>query len=836
MAEDTTILNGDIGVWWFGNNRAKMLSWKGAATDFYTMNELYSAMQTLLDESTTIDDGTCFYADTPVEYKVGIIDDGDNDPWYISYELMEHIKGGALYSTGWTRSEGSDTGIIMVEVASASNSIVNADIGYDITHTDGDSGTLLEVLSDGGTSDYLMIRPDSNASANSFDNTTGTLTCNAHTATSITAVGKTGEQVWGNVYSIGTIDSNVHIYLYQGSRLTTDGSTRRYSCMDNTIDWYGNGHIDVTVPLKDMKQAPWAIIDGGYIRAFARKPGDLYASTEVSNSTTSGGRNPIPLQTEGDMNQGHGIKKISTGSWSGTFYDGEVITGATNAGRAILDLTNSTTDTELVYFPIAKVAPGGAIQSMGNGEVINGAGGGSATASSAEGSDGPADSGWFSGTGAPSIAFANTTADIDNNGIDEFYGITVDCNQNNLTEVYEWMKYVCGNGQGSGGVIDTAESGVYGEEYEGATAYFTYSAISGTIAEGESVTQATTGATGVIISHDTTNDIVLLRSTRGTFNGSNQIDADDDSDYFTPSAAGNFAPKTASPLGTFAGGRYFGARGILLADYKSADENSFELYDIGGTKRERPISIVLEVTNIHGTAATDGQADLVGIYRKTGASGDIEKDTMACDGGESAGDTTLDVDNIPVDTPTIGRVVLVDNDASNKEYIIRYSSWNGTTDQFTLANTASQATSGTDATTLVDSGASFTTTAQRGDLVYTSKGVGYILTVDSDTQCTLFSPGITGFTNLDNYELNAIPISVTSSDKAFVPFMHRFATTTPEQVSIIYDSTIYYRVKVRNSREDDLTNGPIKPFSSDGSTSGADISVQTVRTIDTVLA
>jgi hypothetical protein len=49
-------------------------------------------------------------------------------------------------------------------------------------------------------------------------------------------------------------------------------------------------------------------------------------------------------------------------------------------------------------------------------------------------------------------------------------------------------------------------------------------------------------------------------------------------------------------------------------------------------------------------------------------------------------------------------------------------------------------------------------------------------------------------------------------------------------------ATMYYRVKVRNTREDDLTNGPIKPFSSDGSTSGTDQSIPTVRTIDTVIS
>ena len=833
MAYDTTILNGDIGVWYFANNRAKMLTWEGSATDFYTMNELYSAMATLLDEADTIDDGSCFSAETPVEYTTGKIDQGDADPWFIQYEVMEHITGGALRTNGWTRATGTNTGIVMVEVSSST--IVAADVGNDITNpTTSDAGTLLEVLT-GPTNDYLLIRPDSSAAANDFDGTTGTFSCNGNTASTIEAGATTGEQIWANVYSIGTIDENVHIYLYQGTRLTTDSSARLYSWINGAKDWYENGHIDTTVALKDMTQSTWAIIDDGYVRAFARKPGDLYASFEVANSITSGGRNPIPLQTESDINQGHGIKKISTGSWSGTFVDGEVLTGGTNAYRAILDLDNSTVDTELVYFPIAKVAPGGETGAFVSSEVISGASA-SATASSSESDDGPADSGWFTGTGVPVVSFGNTTEDIDNDGSDEYYGITIDCNQNTLAEVYQWIKYICGNGQGTGDELETALNDINGEEYQGATAYFTYSAISGTIAEGESVTQQTTGATGVILSHDTTNDIVLLRSTRGSFNGSNQIDADDDSDYFTPSAAGNFAAKTASPLGTYAGGVYFGARGVLISDYKSADENSFILTDIGGTTRERPISIVLEVTNLASSAITDGQADLVTIYQLTGAGGSIDKTEMLCDGGEVAGDTTIAVDAIGDQVPATGRVVLVDVDDQNSEYVMRYSSYDSGTDTFTLANQASTATSGTTTTQLVDSGGSFSSTVQRGDMVYHSSGVAYVVTVDDNTTLQL-DRAISGLASGQAYEINCVPITISASDYLYAALMHRFSTTDPEQVSIVYPgSTMYFRVKVRNTREDDLVNGPIKPFSSDGSTSGTDQSVQVVRTIDTIIS
>jgi hypothetical protein len=849
MANDTTILNGDIGVYYLSNNRTKMLYWIGGTNDNYTMNQIYSAMGNLLDEETTIDDGSAFSAETPVEYTVGIIDAGDNDPWYITFDLMEHVTGGALRTSGWARVQDSNTGIVMVEVASASSDIDNTNRGVNITHTDGDTGTLLEVISDGGASDYLFIRPDSDAIGNSFDNTTGTLTCSAQTATSITTAAITGDMIWANIYSIGTIEGSVHLYVYQGARGTTDDSNRVYSVNSTTQDYWGQGHIDFVVPINDWKTTAFPAIDGGYLRVFARKGGDLYSSFEVANSTTSGGRNPVPLQTAVDLDQGHGTKKISfTGAVSGgPFTDGEIIrqTTGTNVGaQGILDLSNSTVTSggELVYFSIAENDIGGLLLAFESGETIQGqTSSASVTTDGAPAVDGPADSTWYTNSGTPpDLVIGNATADIDNDGTDEYYGVTVDCNQNPLSEVYQWAKWICQYTQGDGDMVeqaftdDLSQINIYGEEYEGGTAYFGYSAISGTIAEGEAVTQATTGATGVIISHDTTNDIVLLRSTRGTFNNSNQIDADDDADYFTPDEAGNFAAKVAAPLGTFAGGTFFGARGILLSDYLAADENSFILTDIPGATRERPTTIVIEVTNLEGTSEATATDDLVGVYTLTGSGGDIDKDEMAADGGEAVGDTTIAVDAIPTAVPSAGRIVLVDNSDGNKEYVLRYSSYDSGTDVFTLANIDLPTITGATTTTLTETAAF--TNAKRGDLVLNkSQGdaVSYIKTVDSNDSVTI-DPAITGQGNGDNVEINAVPIITTSSDKVFAVIIHRFAANTEESVSIIYPgSTVYFRVKVRNTRS---SVKKIKPYSSDGSTSGTDQSIPVVRTEDTIIS
>jgi hypothetical protein len=114
--------------------------------------------------------------------------------------------------------------------------------------------------------------------------------------------------------------------------------------------------------------------------------------------------------------------------------------------------------------------------------------------------------------------------------------------------------------------------------------------------------------------------------------------------------------------------------------------------------------------------------------------------------------------------------------------------------------------------------------------------VSYVTKVNSNDQIEIY-PAFSGDPTGDHVELNCIPITVTSSDDAYNCVIHTYPTSSTASASIVYPgSTFYFRVKVRNSREDDLTNGPIKPYSSDGSTSGTDQSIPTVRTIDTIIS
>lgn len=829
-----TILNGDIGVEYLAANRQKRLYWIGGTNTSYTMNEIYSAMATLLDETTTIDDGTCFSAETPVEYTIGKIDTGDTEPWYITYDLMEKVTGGALRTSGWQWVVSSNAGILVVPVASGGTITSADDEGLTMTHADGDTGTLLEFIDTGGATDYLVIRPTTSAAANDFNTATGVITSSrgAFTATQNSAA-TSGEQIWANLYSIGTIDSNVHLYPYQGDVAVDGNRVRLSSWNDATQDWYGNGHIDTVVALKDITAAVWSIIDGGYITVFARKYGDLYASFEVACSTTSGGRNPIPVQTSADLDNTTGIWNITYTAGSGTFIVGDIIVGGTSTARGIVTAVDPGVD--LDYIPIDD--PQIAFQAA---EAIS-AGSTTGTGIGAPSATGPSVNTWFTSTITPTISFGYTTADIDDDSVNENYAVTINCQNNPLTEVYEWQKYATRNGE-----ITNDLNGINGESYIGGEVYILFSSETNPFTEGDDVVQETTGATGVVMAYDTTAKVMLLRDTRGNFATgnatshtitSNDTTGEVEMNSGASAAVSTFAPKASSPLGTFAGGTAFAARGVLYTNYLAADANSFILTPIEGGTKERPASFTIEVTNLVGGAATSNLHDRVSVFRLTGAGADINKTEYACDGGEVAGGNSITVGaSIAQDVPgktTGGILVLVDDSDNGAEYKLRYSSWSGLV--FTLNEITGTATAGTGDTTLINSGATFLGGADqvyRGDLVTKVGGASaHVLTVDSDTQLTLEGTGISGFVTTDTYEINTLPVTLTSSDKVYVPFMDKIATSAAESVSVTYSAQVYYRAKVRNTR----AATKIKPFSVDGTTTGGDVSVATIRQEDTII-
>jgi hypothetical protein len=804
-----TILGGDFTVYYLAETRQKRIVWTGSATGTRTVNQLYSALADLLDELNQMDDGSSLSAQTPTEYTIGVIDPSDKDPWFIDRTTVEHLYGGALKTSGWTRVTNTNTGIVRITYTIGTD-FVTGDIGKTVTNAGGgDTGTLLDFANSGGVR-YAWIRPTSSAAANDWDSTSGTITVTGGSAASVTqaTAAVSGEMLWANIYNTGiaTLVANTSQYVYQnGVKLTS---------YKGTFSWWPDGTFDILVPVTDMGTS----IDGGFVTVFARQGNQTYA--HFTSGLSAGGRNPIPLQTGTDLNnQFQGYRTFTSTSGTGTFAVGEIIyspaAGALNAAtkKGILTaVTGSPGSTPtLTYYLI------GDLTDFVNTDTIKG-NTSTATCTSAAPSD-TALAGY-----SITVTHANdSTQDVDENGSNENYSIAIDLlGTRSVLEGYQYTQYLTRRG----GTTTAKTDGIEGERYIGSDYRIGYTTLTGSIAEGTVVTGVTSGATGTVVAHHTGAKILVLRNSRGTFTNGEVVRriASNEVSAAVPTA---ITPIGAAPFGIFAGGSWFCAPGIVLKNYLTGDVNKFQLTDDTGATRVAPTKVTVQVSNTRA-------ADRVGVFRLTAAGGVINK-TEYSGTVQSAGATTL-VAGSPItsDTPgksTGGVVRLVDVSAQT-EFRLRYSSYASAT--FTLdTRTGLTADGGSSSTVLVDAAASFVTWGIKvGDLLRntTESVIAYVVSVDSETQLTT-TP--IGNWNGDSYEINTLPVATTGSDFIYVPIIDSYETTGTggapgsESVSVTYLSNVPVLVRARKA-------GTILPFETEATITNAGMNVSVIRTSDPI--
>ena len=475
----STVLSGDFTVYYLSETRQKRIVWSGT-TGTYSLRELYTALQDLFDESAQMDDATPIYAITPTEYQIGLIDiDDTQDPWFIEDITTQHLNGGGLISKNWTRVEGTRTGI--VKVKRTGTNIVSGDIGYTITHADGDSGTLLYVIGE-----YLCIRPASNAATNSWNSISGDITCNTHVDVQAEAA-VTGDTTFANIYTIGTIASGTNVYLIQdGSKISA---------------WWSTDHIDILTRIADQS----GLIDSGVITIFAREYGKLYDHYQTTLAT--GGRSPVPLATSADLNN-------------------------TTLEATIAALSGIT------------------------------------------------------------FTFGADTKDLINGNGLQPYDVVINCGGNTIKNFYEYTKYVTRRSS------STSLNGLNGEQYTGVgTLRLTYDTRTAAFTEGLAVSTAT--GTAVITADHYNGDntgILTLHTVRGTFTDDQAL-----TDSSTGAALVNGTPETlveikTAPFGTFAGGKFYGARGVYVYNMAGADANNYQLTDSTDTIQVPPSTVATTVT------------------------------------------------------------------------------------------------------------------------------------------------------------------------------------------------------------------------------------------------
>jgi len=806
-----TVLSGRWVVYYSVENRQKRIyrdtSVSPTTTD--TVRQLYSALQDLFDEVNQMDDGIPIRYATPTEYAIGIIDAGDKDPWFIDKQSAEYLTGGAISTASWTRSEGSNVGII--RVPRTGTNIVEADIGYDIVgDSDSDTGTLLDVQGS-----YLWIRPDTYAAGNSFDNASQNLTCNGHTDAQNGAP-ESGEMLWANIYSLGTIETNTHLYVYQ------DGTN--LVAYKGSSDWWSDGHIDLLVCVQD----PDGLIDEGYITVMARQYSKTYSYYTVDLS--NGGRNPIPLQTGDDLNNESGYRQMVLTDATDEFTVGEVITddGATDLPKGVVTSSEGTAPNVTIQYyligdPLTEF-------NSGTGTFTGESSGAQATAVD------PSNVGPAGLSGLSITHSANETFDVNEDGTTENYSIVIDCSDERLSDVYEWVKYITRRGDTGTGNTD----GIEGEQYLGSDYRIVYTTLNNTVSEGDVVTQYSGGygtgyvATGTVVAHNTTDKILILRSSRDTFNNTDPIYVDG-SNYVTGPTSTAITPIAASPYGTFAGGKFFCAPGVVLDNIDAADNNNYQLTDDNG-------NVVTAPTKVSITVGNSRQGDRIAVFRLASAGGIIEKDAYTIDSGQGgAGSSIIKVDPaIETDEPgkTAGGVVRVVDVENQREDRYRFISWNG--DEFTLYTASGTADAGGSQTSLVHAGVDFTPSGIDvlvGDIVLNVTEDTYaFVTVVASGQLTLSNTGsarpVTDWSS-DEYQIGVTITGYSVSGTAYVPLIDIHETEGTDESAgsasslVTFVSTIPVRIRARQA-------GDITPYEADSTVTSAGMSNNIIRNSDTV--
>ena len=238
-----------------------------ATAAIHSVNEAYSYMQTVFDELAQSDDKIPMQAATPTSYKM-------INGWYIEEEVIRHLDGGAIETNGY------EDEIHVLTLDGSYTNFVVGDIGKQVTDDAADIGELLDY---DNTDQKIWVRTGSatviaDDSAVAVNGGTGGGDAAGDSAT--------GETLFANPYTLGTLYTTLPLYIIQDSvELTSGGSA-----------WWADGHFDILVKVSEAG----VDIDSKAITVFGRKWGENYTHFKIT--LTSAGQNAVPLGTSDDLN------------------------------------------------------------------------------------------------------------------------------------------------------------------------------------------------------------------------------------------------------------------------------------------------------------------------------------------------------------------------------------------------------------------------------------------------------------------------------------------------------------------------------------------------------
>jgi hypothetical protein len=556
------------------------------------VNELYSAIADQIDEPAFMIDRNPMTAETPTLYTM-------RNGWFIDARSLEFFEGAAVQTNGWVGN------VVCAISFNATTMFGAADIGRTITGgTTGDTGTILAyddryALNDQGV---VWIRPDDPAT-DLFDNATeaytvgGSSAAGAFTNVYDTAGARSGENLWANPFTLGTVQDNTELYIYQDgarvvSREVNPTNREQWWQTDTTVE---EGHIDILLAVQESGQ----LIDQGLINVYARRATSLY--DHFQSNQAAGERTPVPIaQGNDNLNDADGHRSLLMSSDSGNFAVGDRIShDATNLHGVITAITGTTPTRTLEYF----IAGDPRIDFVNTDTVTNLDDTGTGTVNGA-----PVDVNGAIAAGI-TVAFGQTSQDINNGNGSRPYSIIVNCNSQPLADVYKRLKYLTRRGEVS--LLNNIE----GEAYKGIGTRLTYSGqAGGNWVEGNLVYGQTSGAVARIVADDdqgTTGTLMLMHVKGTLLTTENLGDAPTGPTVTaaidTITGVAGLTPKPA-PFGTFAGGTFFGAIGVYLQNVQGSEATNYQLIDNLGETQIPPNLVSVTVQSIlprqEGTATS----------------------------------------------------------------------------------------------------------------------------------------------------------------------------------------------------------------------------------------
>lgn len=844
----TTILSGRWTVYDLDENRRKAIWYNGTGGGTRdSTKSIYLALADLEHSGTWMDDGSAMQADTPVEYKIGKFDAGDDNPMFVDPESVQFMFGGSLKTVGWKRDlPGDGTGNIGIVrfdyTVGAGTDFASSDWGKTVTHSvGGDSGTLLFHISD-GSSGTAWVRPDSNALADDWNSTGTNVTATGGTGLNLnqTAVATTGEMNWANLYNdvggVASLQPDTHLHIYQGTQAgdtAPDAVVLEYDIGAATLqDYWDDGTFDIMLLIADQSSnldTQSTYLDEGFATILARQYQKTYSFNIAS--LYPGGRNPIGMETANDaLNNPSGYGSVTLGTSAGNWGVGDEVLGATSGARAIVTATSGSNPTiTLEFYYIGKSIEGASIGYI----VFNG----SEAINNQDDTGTSASSGAVSNVGPAALAGlsvthgADGTYDVNQDGTNELYSVVWDVSNELVGDAFEWAKWT----YRMGNRVTTHGDGTEAEQYLGSDYRVVYTGtVTGTVGEGSPVTGVTSGAVGTVVAHHTTDKYVILRNSRGTFQAAEQIQVDGSN--YIPAAGttvATIAPVKACPLGILAGGILFLAPGVVLNNRNSADANNYRtIDDIGNENIQEPVQISI-------TASNTRIKDWITFHRLTGSGGTVEKDRYTVtSGGLLKGGNTVVINEAALDADvpgkTAGGIVAVRDVGTFETHLYHFSSWTGQT--FTLDQSVSGTATGGDTDTLTDSGGGLSA-LRVGELVRdtTNDEWAYVTVVTSDTSVETNTKTTTW--SGAAYVANDLVQAYDSADKIYVPLIYVYETAGTDaspgtaSVSIVFDATFYGLLKARAAND---SSYKIKPFTIELTIDGSNITQSVIRNPETI--